>query len=81
MTDEMIVALAKNGGVIQINWGSGFLTAAANEYSTTMRASRKAWLKEHGYAEDGAEAEQYGRDYQETGAVPLCHVGGNRGSF
>ncbi len=72
MTDEMIVALAKNGGVIQINWGSGFLTAAANAYSTTMRASRKAWLKEHGYDEDGAEADQYNKDYKESEPYPFA---------
>ena len=33
MSDEMVRALGKNGGVIMINFGSSFLTAAANEYS------------------------------------------------
>ena len=59
MSDEMIVALAKNGGVIQINWGSGFLTADANAYSTKMWAERTAWLKENGFDEDGEEAKKY----------------------
>jgi membrane dipeptidase len=63
MSDEMIVALAKNGGVIQINWGSSFLTAEANAYSKDRHASRKAWLQEHDFEEDGAEAEQYNKDY------------------
>jgi membrane dipeptidase len=63
MSDEMIVALAKNGGVIQINWGSSFLTAEANAYSKERQTSRKAWLLEHGLDEDGAEAEQYNKDY------------------
>src|SRR5262245_18761493 len=32
MSDGMVRALGKNGGVILINFGSSFLTAAANEY-------------------------------------------------
>jgi len=72
MTDEMIVALAKNGGVIQINWGSSFLTAEANTYSTKMRAARMAWLDENGFDEDGPEAEQFTTDYRENHPYPYA---------
>ena len=72
MTDQMIVALAKNGGVIQINWGSGFLTAEANAYSTKMWATRTAWLKENGFDEDGEEAKQYGKDYRSNQPFPYA---------
>ena len=72
MNDEMIVALAKNGGVIQINWGSGFLTADANAYSMSMWAARKAWLKENGFDEDGAEAKQFSEDYREKQPYPYA---------
>ena len=72
MSDEMIVALAKNGGVIQINWGSSFLTAEANAYSSKMRESRKAWLKENGFEEDGPEAEKFTREYKEKQAYPYA---------
>jgi membrane dipeptidase len=72
MNDEMIVALAKNGGVIQINWGSGFLTAEANVYSTKMWAERTAWLKENGFDEDGPEAEQFTEDYREKQPYPYA---------
>ena len=72
MSDEMIVALAKNGGVIQINWGSGFLTAEANAYSTRMWADRSAWLKEHEFDEDGPEADQYTTDYREKQPYPYA---------
>lgn len=34
MNDEMIMALAENGGVIQINFGSSFVSAEANEYGS-----------------------------------------------
>jgi len=72
MSDEMIVALAKNGGVIQINWGSGFLTAEANAYSTKMWAERTAWLKENGFDEDGEEAKQYSDDYRARQPYPYA---------
>lgn len=44
MSDEMIIALAKNGGVIQINFGSTFVTAKAREYRTALSAAEKKWL-------------------------------------
>jgi len=72
MTDEMIVALAKNGGVIQINWGSSFLTATANTYSTKMWAARTAWLEENGFDEHGDEAEQFDKDYREKAPYPFA---------
>lgn len=43
MNDDMIVRLAETGGVIMINYGSAFLTAAANEYSMARRAAEKEW--------------------------------------
>jgi membrane dipeptidase len=72
MNDEMIVALAKNGGVIQINWGSGFLTAEANAYSTKMWAARTAWLEENGFDEDSPEAEKFTSDYREKQPFPYA---------
>jgi len=72
MSDDMIIALAKNGGIIQINWGSGFLTAEANAYSKKMWPARTAWLKEHGFDEDGPEADQFNRDYRERQPYPYA---------
>ena len=72
MSDEMIVALAKQGGVIQINWGSSFLTANANAYSTELSDARKAWLKENGFDEHGAEADQFNKDYRAEKPFPYA---------
>ena len=44
MSDEMIVELAKNGGVIQINFGSSFVTAEAHDYSAARSEAGKQWL-------------------------------------
>ncbi|WP_290611447.1 dipeptidase [Arsukibacterium sp. UBA3155] len=50
MDDDMLRALAKNGGVVQINFGSSFVTAMANQYG----ALRKAAAKQAGVADDDA---------------------------
>lgn len=50
MDDNMIKALAKNGGVVQINFGSSFVTQMANQYG----ALRKAAAKQAGVADDNA---------------------------
>lgn len=47
MNDEMIIALAENGGVIQINFGSSFLTAAAQEYSSARRDAQEIYHSQH----------------------------------
>ena len=47
MSDEMIVALGENGGVIQINFGSMFVDQAALEYSRARMAAGKQYLEEH----------------------------------
>ncbi len=72
MSDEMITALANNGGVIQINWGSSFLTAKANAYSNALSDAREAWLKENGFEEHGAEAEKFTDDYRAENPFPYA---------
>jgi len=72
MSDEMIVALARNGGVIQINWGSSFLTAAANEYSTKFWEEREAWVEENGFDPEGPEVKEYSKEYKEKQPYPYA---------
>ena len=47
MNDEMIKALADNGGVIQINFGSGFISKAARDYDEPRWAAAQAWMAEN----------------------------------
>jgi len=54
MSDEMIKALADEGGVIMINFGSSFLTEEAN--SSGYYGAFAAWLEENGF-EESAENE------------------------
>ncbi|WP_440054770.1 dipeptidase [Pseudoalteromonas sp. T1lg65] len=41
MDDDMLKALAKNGGVIQINFGSSFVTAKAGAWYDKLKAAQK----------------------------------------
>ena len=64
MSDEMIVALAKNGGVIQINFSSGFLNQEARIWYDTMDELRAAYLDANELDEDTEEASQFEKDYR-----------------
>ena len=72
MSDEMIVALAENGGVIQINFGSGFLTAAANEYSMAAWKAIGEYAEEHDLDSDDPRLEEFGRAYRRDHPFPLA---------
>jgi len=48
MDDKMLLALKKNDGVIQINFGSSFVTSAAGAWSKQMKAKRTEAQDKHG---------------------------------
>lgn len=50
--DDMLRALAQKGGVIQINFGSSFLTEAANQYDNKYWAHRRQFMSSHGIADE-----------------------------
>jgi membrane dipeptidase len=58
MDDDMIRTLANNGGVIQINFGSGFLDKLANEQTVAAWDAVDTYLKENGLVGDGAAYEE-----------------------
>jgi len=74
MSDEMIKALAVNGGVIQINFGSSFLTDEAHSWYETMNEARESFLQENGYAEEGEEATAFRDKWRETHPLPFANM-------
>lgn len=66
MSDEMIEALAANGGVIMINFGSSFLTDEAREYGMARWAALSALNDEHAGGADDATEAQFLADYEAT---------------
>jgi membrane dipeptidase len=74
MSDEMIVALAEHGGVIQINFGSAFLDgkyrAAEQEAETQLRAL----LEQHDTDEHASAGKQLIAEYQAAHPVERVDV-------
>ena len=81
MSDEMIKALAKNGGVIQINFGSGFLRQQAREWNDTMDAKRTEYLEANGHDEHGSESQQFEKDYRVKNPYPYATMDDLMASF
>lgn len=72
MSDEMIEALAANGGVIQINIGSSFIKQEAHEWFNTMAEKRRAYLAEHDLPPHGDAASKWGKEYRIDNPFPYA---------
>lgn len=75
MSDEMVVALAKNGGVIQINFGSTFVSQLAREYADARSTARKQYLSEHPTLNEGDIYDSHAETYAEAhGPLPFASL-------
>ncbi len=63
MDDDMIKALAKNGGVIQINFGSSFVDEASREKSEVIREHLGKWMEENQLTYEDSAAQAYIKNY------------------
>ena len=72
MSDEMVLALAKQGGVIQINFGSTFLTATARAWSDRLSEQAKAYQEAQNLADDDPRLETFREQYR--GAYPFPYA-------
>jgi membrane dipeptidase len=75
MSDDMIKALAEHGGVIQVNFGSSFLTENARAWYDEMKAAREDYLAQNGYDEHGDEAAAFRERYREEHPFPYADMG------
>ncbi|MGH9558503.1 MAG: dipeptidase, partial [Bryobacteraceae bacterium] len=73
MTDEMIVALAKKGGVIDINFNCGFVKAGTGETPTSPRATLAEVVKhiDHVRKIAGIDAIGIGSDFDGIECTPI----------
>lgn len=75
MSDEMIMALARNGGVIMINFGSAFLTANAQSYSSARWAAEDEWKLDKPELSDHEVSEQFNAIWAEQhGPYPFAEL-------
>jgi membrane dipeptidase len=72
IADDMIVGLAENGGIVMINYGSAFLTEAANTYGDTRRAAYEAYLAENGLEDTGENNDAFRERYAEEVPYPYA---------
>lgn len=72
MSDDMIRALAEKGGVIQINFGSTFVTQRANAWSSEFSTHRNAWLKEKDLEDNETAAEAFTAGYRAAHPFPYA---------
>ena len=63
VSDELITKLAAAGGVVQVNFGSAFVTAEANAQSMEYYLARGAHFEEQGIEEGSPEAEAWDEEY------------------
>jgi membrane dipeptidase len=74
MSDEMVTALGENGGVIQINFGSSFLTKASRDYSN---ASQQAKIRFRAQATENLDEEKlaaFDANYRQENPYPYATV-------
>jgi len=74
MSDEMIQRLAAKGGVIQINFGSDFVSEEYRQGSEQMRQEMETYLAERGILWGDPALEEHVREYRKTHPVPFADV-------
>ena len=63
MSDEMMVELAKNGGVLQINFGSTFLSKTASDNFKQADAHLEEWMKQNNLHKNDSLTLAYKHEY------------------
>ncbi|MCW8107055.1 dipeptidase [Alteromonas ponticola] len=68
MDDDMIKALAKNGGVIMINFGSSFVTKEARQWRDGLAKAQNALIKKEG--KDSEKLANFETEYRKENPYP-----------
>ncbi|MBI3788568.1 MAG: membrane dipeptidase [Ignavibacteriales bacterium] len=74
MSDDMIKLLAKNGGVIQIAFGSSFVSGDYFKRENEDRKIVMAYLKEHNLKFSDPKGREYAEQYHKDHPIPFPEV-------
>lgn len=74
MSDEMIVRLKENGGVIMINFGSAFLTKTANIAAYAGFDAYEKYLEDNGLDEADYPSADFEKTYREAHPYPYASL-------
>jgi membrane dipeptidase len=72
MNDKMIKALAEQGGVIMINYGSSFLTKDANQYNLNGIKAYQAYIKAEGLENTQEQQDKFRKIYAKETPYPFA---------
>ena len=74
MSDDMIRALAKNGGVIQVNFGSGFVNAESRVADQAEHDASEAYFADPDVEETAAARDAFERNWRIAHPYPYAHL-------
>ena len=74
MDDDMIKALGAQGGVIQINYGSSFVTTKAQDYGKAMREFGEQFLKDNAVDENSETFKAASAQYKLDKPYPFASL-------
>lgn len=74
MSDELITALGKNGGVIQINFGSDFLDSSSQESGNRINEKLKIELEKQGLTENDPAAKDFIEQFRKENPYKFSNV-------
>jgi membrane dipeptidase len=74
LTDEMIKMIAEKGGVIQIAFGSGFITSKPNKYRNESRLAFDKFVEENGLDYNSPETDGFRKEYAKSNPYPYATI-------
>ena len=74
MSDEMVKTLGAAKGVIQINFGTNFLTSEAQIYSKQRREVVMAYIASEGLAQDDPAVKAFAEQYKKDNPYPYATI-------
>ncbi len=66
MSDDMLKQLAKNGGVVQINFGSSFISKATRDYGDLAKAKFSEFLEAQDVKANSEQAKSFREQYRKN---------------
>ena len=75
MSDDMIKALAANGGVIMVNFGSSFISETANKYGKERRDAYEAYVADNALEDSEELNKEFYKTWDEShGGFPYANT-------
>lgn len=74
MSDDMIVALGKNNGVMMINFGSTFVSKKAHDHNAKRKAAIKAFTEENKLESKDPKIDEFEAEWKKKHPFPFATV-------